>query len=301
MAVHDRAPRAWTEAELGLLHEVTARSWAHVERVGAEAELRESEARHRRMLEIETVAVVYFDMVGGITDANDAFLRLIGYTRAELEAGEVRYENLTPPDWAWRDEQTIQELLTTGHGGPFEKEYFRRDGSRMWILCASKMLDERTAVEFIIDVSERKAGDAALRASEDRLRLATEAAEVGFWDVDLVNDVLVWPPRVKAMFGISPDAPVSMADFYAGLHPDDREATAAAFAAAADPARRALYDVEYRTIGRRTASPAGSRPRAAASSTTPGVAFGWSAPPLTSPAASRPRRSWRGAALRSRA
>jgi PAS domain S-box-containing protein len=250
MAVHDRAPRAWTEAELGLLHEVTARSWAHVERVGAEAELRESEARHRRMLEIETVAVVYFDMVGGITDANDAFLRLIGYTRAELEAGEVRYENLTPPNWTWRDGQTIQELLTTGHGGPFEKEYFRRDGSRMWILCASKMLDERTAVEFIIDVSERKAGDAALRESEDRLRLAAEAAEVGFWDVDLVNDVLVWPPRVKAMFGISPDAPVSMTDFYSGLHPDDREATAAAFTAAADPARRALYDVEYRTLGK---------------------------------------------------
>jgi PAS domain S-box-containing protein len=90
----------------------------------------------------------------------------------------------------------------------------------------------------------------ALRQREEQLRLATEAAEVGLWDVDPVNDKLFWPPRVKAMFGISPDVPVSMADFYAGLHPEDREATSRAYAAANDPRTRALYDVEYRTIGK---------------------------------------------------
>ncbi|TPG46057.1 response regulator [Roseomonas nepalensis] len=92
--------------------------------------------------------------------------------------------------------------------------------------------------------------EGALRESEARLRLATEAAEVGFWDVDLVEDTMVWPPRVKGMFGIPADVPVTMRDFYEGLHPDDREATAAAFAAACDPNQRALYDVEYRTVGK---------------------------------------------------
>lgn len=89
-----------------------------------------------------------------------------------------------------------------------------------------------------------------LRESEERLRLAVDNAEVGFWDVDMVNDRLIWPVRTKAMFGISPDVPVTMNDFYNGLHPDDRDATAAAFNAAADPTTRALYDVEYRTIGK---------------------------------------------------
>ncbi len=89
-----------------------------------------------------------------------------------------------------------------------------------------------------------------LRISEERLRLAVENAEVGFWDVDEVNHVLIWPPRTKAMFGISADAPVSMKDFFDGLHPDDRVATSDAYAAAADPDRRALYDVEYRTVGK---------------------------------------------------
>ena len=122
----------------------------------AEQELRKSEARLRKVLDIETVGVVFFDLVGGIHDANDAFLATIGYTRAELEAGEVRYENLTPPEWQWRDEQTAAELKAHGKAGPFEKEYFRKDGSRLWILCADKMLDEESAVEFVIDVTERK-------------------------------------------------------------------------------------------------------------------------------------------------
>ena len=100
------------------------------------------------------------------------------------------------------------------------------------------------------DVTERRVAERALERSEEQRRLATEAAEVGFWDVDVVAETLFWPPRVKAMFGISPAAAVSMPDFYAGLHPDDREHVVAAYAAAADPAKRLVYDVESRTIGK---------------------------------------------------
>nr|WP_246503763.1 HAMP domain-containing sensor histidine kinase [Plastoroseomonas arctica] len=85
---------------------------------------------------------------------------------------------------------------------------------------------------------------------EERLRLATDAADIGWWDVEDGNGQLSWPPRVKAMFGISADAPVTMDDFYNGLHPEDRDIVSAVYAAAADPARRDLYDVEYRTIGK---------------------------------------------------
>ena len=100
------------------------------------------------------------------------------------------------------------------------------------------------------DVTDRVEATAELLSTEEQLRLATDAADIGWWDVEEGHGRLFWPPRVKAMFGISPDAPVSMDDFYAGLHPDDRDAVAATYAGAADPARRALYDVEYRTIGK---------------------------------------------------
>ncbi|MBS0536786.1 MAG: response regulator [Proteobacteria bacterium] len=98
--------------------------------------------------------------------------------------------------------------------------------------------------------AELQASTLRLQDSEHQLRLATDAAEIGLWDLDTVSNTLFWPPRVKAMFGISPDVPVSMTDFFAGLHPDDKEATCAAFDAACDRHKRALYDVEYRTIGK---------------------------------------------------
>ena len=100
------------------------------------------------------------------------------------------------------------------------------------------------------DVTDRVEAGADLLAAEERLRLATEAADIGWWDVEEGHGELFWPPRVKAMFGISADAPVTMNDFYAGLHPEDRDRVAAVYAGAADPDRRELYDVEYRTIGK---------------------------------------------------
>lgn len=106
------------------------------------------------------------------------------------------------------------------------------------------------AIENARLAQARDRAEEDLRESEERLRLAVENADIGFWDVDVINDRLIWPARTKAMFGISPNTPVRMQDFYDGLHPDDREATTAAFLAAADPDERAFYDVEYRTIGK---------------------------------------------------
>lgn len=125
----------------------------------------------------------------------------------------------------------------------------------------SALRDEDGSVAAVLNITpetttrvilERQLTDeqAALATSEERLRLAVDNADVGLWDVDLVNETLIWPARTKAMFGISANVPVSMDDFYNGLHPDDREITTAAFLAAADPAQRAVYDIEYRTIGK---------------------------------------------------
>ena len=100
------------------------------------------------------------------------------------------------------------------------------------------------------EVTAARLAQDALRKSEEQLRLATEAAEIGLWDADLVAGALFAPPRVKSMFGISPDGEATMVDFFACLHPEDRDTTVAALGAALDPDLRALYDVEYRTVGR---------------------------------------------------
>ncbi len=96
------------------------------------------------------------------------------------------------------------------------------------------------------DAVERARAVEALRDNEERLRLATEAAEIGLWDVDAQTGTLFWPERVKAALGLAPDKPVSLIDFYGALHPDDALRVGQAFAAALDPHNRPLYEVEYR-------------------------------------------------------
>jgi PAS domain S-box-containing protein len=148
-----------------------------------------------------------------------------------------------------------QEAIRTKSAFQLEHRVRRVDGTLGWVFSRAIPVKDRQGnlIEWFgaaSDVTERKQTEQALREHEEQLRLATDAAEVGLWDVDLTTDKLFWPPRVKAMFGISPEVSVCMADFYAGLHPQDRERTTEAFDAAIDPQRRALYDVEYRTVGK---------------------------------------------------
>lgn len=111
----------------------------------SEAE-RASDARLRASLDIETVGVLFFTADGRIVDGNDAFLRMVCFTREDLAARRLRWDELTPPEWMPRTLRVRDELIETGKGAPFEKEYFRKDGSRWWGLFASKMLDDEIAV-----------------------------------------------------------------------------------------------------------------------------------------------------------
>jgi PAS domain S-box-containing protein len=119
-----------------------------------------SEERLQRVIAIETVGVIFFRAEGGITDSNDAFLRMSGYSREDFEQGRVRWDELTPPEWMPHSQRAIKEFLTMGRTTPYEKEYIRKDGSRWWGLFAASRLNEIEGVEFIIDISDRKQAEA---------------------------------------------------------------------------------------------------------------------------------------------
>src|SRR3712207_880200 len=94
-----------------------------------------------------------------------------GYRREDFEQGRARWDVMTPEEFMPASYTAINELLTTGETRPYEKQYIRKDGSRWWGLFAAKLLQDGEAVEFIIDITARKAAEAALRASEERLHL----------------------------------------------------------------------------------------------------------------------------------
>jgi PAS domain S-box-containing protein len=223
------------------------------ERKEAEARLLESEARFRNMADHAPVMMWVTDPTGYCTYLNR---RWYEFTGQEEGAGEgYRWLDAVHPD----DRSAAEDAFVSANA---EKRDYRVDFRlrradgvyRYTIDAAAARFDSQGQfsgyIGSVIDIDERREMEDILREREERLRLAVENAEIGFWDVDMLNDVLIWPPRTKAMFGISPNVPVTMADFYEGLHPDDREATSVAYEAASDPSQRTLYDVEYRTIGK---------------------------------------------------
>ncbi|WP_262269122.1 sensor histidine kinase [Microvirga yunnanensis] len=142
--------------------ETTHQVKAEAERRQAEQALGESEARLRTALEIETVGAIFLDRDGRIIDANDTFLALGGYSRDDLEAGRLTWQALTPPEWMEVSEHAFAELTATGQIPPYEKEYFRKDGSRWCVLFAGKLLPDGILFEFVLDITARKQAEQAL-------------------------------------------------------------------------------------------------------------------------------------------
>lgn len=133
--------------------------------------LRESHARLKKVLEVETVGVMFWDLTTGrLTDANDAFFHLMGYSRHEMDTGELTWQKLTPPEYLEVSRAELRKFAATGRVGPYEKEYFRKDGTRRWLLFAGSSLGGDSCVEFCVDISDRKKAEAALRESEERFQ-----------------------------------------------------------------------------------------------------------------------------------
>jgi two-component system cell cycle sensor histidine kinase/response regulator CckA len=156
------------------------------ERVKAEAALREAETRFTRLAESGLVGIIIGEDTGRIVDANDTFLTMVGYSRHDLASGLVSWANMTPPEWVSLNAAATEQLRSEGVAGPWEKEYLRKDGSRVPVLVGVATLEGNRNLSLSIDLSARKQAEAgqtraeeALRQSEEQLRQAQKMEAVG--------------------------------------------------------------------------------------------------------------------------
>jgi PAS domain S-box-containing protein len=152
---------------LGVVQDITARK-------DAEMALRETEARFRRLTSAGIIGVIHWDLDRSlILDANDEFLRMTGYDRADVEAGRLDFRAMTPPEWTARNEAGIRELRETGVGGAYEKEYFRKDGSRVAVIIVGVRFEGASpeGMSLVLDITERKRMEEELAASRDQTEI----------------------------------------------------------------------------------------------------------------------------------
>ncbi|HEY4579453.1 MAG TPA: PAS domain S-box protein, partial [Candidatus Acidoferrales bacterium] len=128
------------------------------ERKRAEEALRDRDARIRRLMDANIIGIFIGDLSGHISEANDAFLKISGYSRDEVLAGKFRWTDITPPEYRTADKHACEELKKTGRCTPYEKEYIRKDGSLIPVLSACAMFEgsQEEGVSFVLDLTQRK-------------------------------------------------------------------------------------------------------------------------------------------------
>jgi len=223
--------------------------------VHANRDLAEREANIRCLVEANIIGIFIWDVDGRIVEANESFLRLVQYNREDLVSGRVRWTDLTPEEWQDDTARRVAEVMSTGAAQPREKEYFRRDGSRVPVLIGGAALGERRdrGIAFVVDLTERKRAEEALRESADALRRSeahlAEAQRLSHTGSAIYNEttILHWSEETYRIWGFDPLLGVpSRAEAVKRIHPDDRDR-------ALEEAEHAWrekrgYSIEYRIV-----------------------------------------------------
>jgi PAS domain S-box-containing protein len=210
-----------------------------------ERALRVSESRFRKLFESDMMGVAIPDRFGAFRESNDELLRMTGYTRQDQEAGLVRWDTMTPPEYAALDRAHIREAAKRGSCTPYEKEYIRKDGSRVPILCGYALLaeSEDEYVGFVLDLSEQKQAERELREREERFRALAESLPQLIWMADALGETTYCNQRVFEYFGLAASE-TDIPSWRERFHPEDVENTFAAWRKSV--ARSEPYQVEYR-------------------------------------------------------
>src|SRR5262249_4427690 len=184
-------PRAFTPERVTVLKVLASQAAISLENTRLYRDLADRERKIRRLVDANIVGILVADVDGRIFEANDEFLRIIGYDREDLVSGRITRSDLTPPEWRGQSERAVAELRSTGNVQPFEKEYFRKDGSRVPVLVGLALFEEsgNEGFAFVLDLTERKQAEEALRELESELTRMNRVSTLGELAASLSHEI----------------------------------------------------------------------------------------------------------------
>jgi PAS domain S-box-containing protein len=183
------ASHVFTPARISVLELLASQAAISLENARLYNDLQEREARIRRLVDSNIVGIVIWDFQGRIIETNQAFLDIVGYAREDLAS--LRWTELTPAEWRDVDDQAFVELKATGTVQPREKEYFRKDGSRVPVLVARAIFEwnRDEGVAFVLNLTERKHVEGALRDAQANLANVARVTTLGELAASIAHEV----------------------------------------------------------------------------------------------------------------
>ena len=189
----------FTPARMALLKLLASEAAISIENARLYRDLQEREARVRRLIDANIVGISIWHADGRVVDANEEFLRIVGYSREDLVSGRLRWSDITPPEWRESDLGVLEEVRGGGGHKAEEKELLRKDGTRVPVLAGGTTFEgvPDEGLGFVVDLTEQKQAQRALHESERQARLVLETipgmvailAQTG--EVEAVNRQLV--------------------------------------------------------------------------------------------------------------
>jgi PAS domain S-box-containing protein len=184
-------PHVFTPKRISVLKLLASQAAISLENTRLYSDLKEHEAKIRRLVEANIIGIVVWNLQGRIIEANEAFLRIVKYSRGDLISDRVSWREITPDKWRAADEQALTELAATGFCEPFEKEYFRKDGSCVSVLVGAALFEGRQdeVVAFVLELTERKRAEEALRNAQMELAHVTRVATLGEMTASIAHEI----------------------------------------------------------------------------------------------------------------
>ena len=193
----------FTPDRINVLKVLASQAATSLENTRLYRDLENRESKIRRLVDANIMGIVVGNLDGTIIATNEAFLKMVQYDREDFASGRVLWTDLTPPEWRDRDERAVADLKATEMVQPFEKELFRKDGSRVPVLAGAALFEEGgvEGVAFVLDLSEQKRAEEKVLKNEERTRLMLDEALDAVVTMDADGVTTGWNTQAEVIFG----------------------------------------------------------------------------------------------------